>query len=462
VNSGKPLHFKTLEWQRGFLVYITRTYPSLVPYLKGIHLTLDSWRPNRDNEGWKAHDQATFHVSGDTQACFEDNQQPPEYVMPVSRLATDLRGLATLFQYPSPPKRVVRSKAIVVAWYGFGDASGAGFGDALISDTGVHYRYGVWGDDLSDKSSNYRELFNLTEAMEEHVAALRFPHLANLVNSVDIQARNGILTQAEIFLFTDNAVAEGAFYKGTSTNKQLFELVLRLKQLEFNYQLRLHVIHVAGLRMQAQGTDALSRGSPFMVDILHQVPLNLTACQRSPSIFQWCQSWLPSAFTLTPLIERDWFFKGHGLGGGSVNLDGLWTPTPLAADTHAFLWCPPPAIGDIAIEQLSFSRHKRPMFTHVFVCPRLMTHLWRKRLFRHADIVFTLPVGCRPGIWPANMFEPLVVGIFLPYLPVAPWSRRNTREVLDVACQLSQVWDRPQGDERPLLRQLWSLPGGSL
>jgi hypothetical protein len=38
---------KKLESIRGFLVYIARTYPTMVPYLKGIHLTLDSWRANR-------------------------------------------------------------------------------------------------------------------------------------------------------------------------------------------------------------------------------------------------------------------------------------------------------------------------------------------------------------------------------------------------------------------------------
>ena len=47
------LHFKTLEKSRGFLVYLSRTYPSITPYLKGIHLTLDSWRHNRDQDGWK-------------------------------------------------------------------------------------------------------------------------------------------------------------------------------------------------------------------------------------------------------------------------------------------------------------------------------------------------------------------------------------------------------------------------
>ena len=54
VVEGKGyVNFKDMEKRRGFLVYVTRTYPSMVPYLKGIHLTLDSWRPQRDADGWK-------------------------------------------------------------------------------------------------------------------------------------------------------------------------------------------------------------------------------------------------------------------------------------------------------------------------------------------------------------------------------------------------------------------------
>ena len=47
------LDHKQLERDRGFLIYLSRTYRSMCPYLKGIHLTLDSWRKGRDNEGWK-------------------------------------------------------------------------------------------------------------------------------------------------------------------------------------------------------------------------------------------------------------------------------------------------------------------------------------------------------------------------------------------------------------------------
>jgi len=53
VGQQIPMAYKQLESYRGTLVYQSRTYPALVPHFKGIHLTLDSWMPNRDSEGWK-------------------------------------------------------------------------------------------------------------------------------------------------------------------------------------------------------------------------------------------------------------------------------------------------------------------------------------------------------------------------------------------------------------------------
>jgi hypothetical protein len=53
LDQNASLIHKVLKSQCGFLVYLTRTYPSLVSYLKGIHLTLDSWWPGQDSEGWR-------------------------------------------------------------------------------------------------------------------------------------------------------------------------------------------------------------------------------------------------------------------------------------------------------------------------------------------------------------------------------------------------------------------------
>ena len=55
-SDGVPppdlIHFKTTEKFVGFLVYVVGTYTIFTPYLKGIYLTLNNWRPGRTADGW--------------------------------------------------------------------------------------------------------------------------------------------------------------------------------------------------------------------------------------------------------------------------------------------------------------------------------------------------------------------------------------------------------------------------
>jgi hypothetical protein len=60
-----------LEKDRGFLIYVARTFPALKPYLKGFHLTLDGWRKNRDKDGWKKK-------KGFEEVYFADDDEPLE------------------------------------------------------------------------------------------------------------------------------------------------------------------------------------------------------------------------------------------------------------------------------------------------------------------------------------------------------------------------------------------------
>jgi hypothetical protein len=88
-----------------------------------------------------------------------------------------------------------------------------------------------------------------------------------------------------VFIFTDNSTSEAVFWKGTSTSPLLFELVVRLRKLEMDHSILLHVVHVAGKRMIDQGTDGLSRadhstGVVVGRDIHHWVPLNKGALER--------------------------------------------------------------------------------------------------------------------------------------------------------------------------------------
>jgi hypothetical protein len=103
-----------------------------------------------------------------------------------------------------------------------------------------------------------------------------FRELTNLVDSIEQGVSCGELTNTELFLFTDNTTAEGAYYKGNSPSRPLFEQILRLRRLEMVATLRLHVIHVAGTQMIQQGTDGLSRGFRFGYAA---VPRAVTPCR---------------------------------------------------------------------------------------------------------------------------------------------------------------------------------------
>jgi hypothetical protein len=157
----------------------------------------------------------------------------PTSVKAVPRLKDDLRALKTLTESETPPLRLVRPSTVRSVRYGFGDASGAGFGSTLSAPGAILYRHGIWGDDDSARSSNWRELTNLVEKLE-------------------LEAMEGRLRGCEIFLFTDNSMAEAAFFKGTSSSILLFNLVLRLRKLEVDQQCLLHLVHVAGTRMIGQ------------------------------------------------------------------------------------------------------------------------------------------------------------------------------------------------------------------
>ncbi len=319
---------KELERIRGFLVYVIRTYPSFTPFLKGIHLTLDSWRPNRGEDGWKVILDMHQHLGLECSAATYPSTPPP-FVTGVPRLKSDLQALHQLLSPPNPPRRVIRSTQVMIVIYGYGDASGHGFGSTFYTPTGLKYRYGLWGRDASHQSSNFRELANLVQAASLELQDT-FPNLTLLVDSVSSQIISDHSQSTELFLFTDNIVAEGAFYKGTSSNPLLFELIVHLWQLETHYSLTLHVVHVSGQRMQAQGMDGLSRGNLDIGTLrgeqfLDFVPLHLDALQHSTNLIPWIQSWSPGLHLL-PLTPLDWFRRGQGIIGDDFNSDGVWIP----------------------------------------------------------------------------------------------------------------------------------------
>ncbi len=105
----------------------------------------------------------------------------------------------------------MRPTQVVQVFYGFGDASGKQFG-ALLSQNyncrarlakgtkgqnGVRFRIGLWSAEEEEESSNYKEL-------------------KNLVDTVDEEAKAGHLRNCKFFLFIDNSTAESYFYRVSS------------------------------------------------------------------------------------------------------------------------------------------------------------------------------------------------------------------------------------------------------
>ena len=76
----------------------------------------------------------TFSGTGSSSA-----QQPPCRVSFTYRMKDDLEALFQMTRDASPPKRRVRSLRVVRATYGFGDASGDGFGAAILLPDGKIY-----------------------------------------------------------------------------------------------------------------------------------------------------------------------------------------------------------------------------------------------------------------------------------------------------------------------------------
>lgn len=122
---------KELEHDRGFLVHLSMIYLSLASFLKGFHLTLESWRPDRNKDDWKLPvnewSRLKQYLVDKEELEFEfpiDYSQAPSLVMVVPRFLYDLQALKSLLSDQTPPMHVVRSKRLKSIAMSFVNASG--------------------------------------------------------------------------------------------------------------------------------------------------------------------------------------------------------------------------------------------------------------------------------------------------------------------------------------------------
>lgn len=291
-GSTDLIHFKTTERLVGFIVYVCQTYTALIPYLKGIYLTLNSWRNGRDKEGWLTAEACLAARKGENQK----DGNPPDWVKVISRLEIDIKALMKLTCYEAPPDIPIHASNPNPV-YIVSDASGSGFGTCLViqGNDVIYTEFGKWTKEVTEqRSSNFCESSNL------------LIRLKNLLQDGKIERGS------EVFIVMDNAVAESTFFKGSSKSSSLHDLIVELQRLEMEGDLIVRLVWISGKRMIKIGVDGLSCGdfsSGVMAGdkLLKHLPFNESALDRCPFVLDHITSWVPDPQAWNVAIPEFWF-----------------------------------------------------------------------------------------------------------------------------------------------------------
>ena len=238
----------------------------------------------------------------------------PISVILASRLKDELEALVFLLERSFANRVHMRLTSTGFVHYGMGDASGNEYGTAIHVEGKLHFRCGEWSMKEGELSSNYRKLNNLVVAVEKLY-------------------KEGLLKDYELFLFTYNFVVYCAYYKGFSSSRALFLLVLGLRKIQMAGDMIIHLIHISGLRITSV-IDGLpigvcNEGVMSGVPMLNFLPLHLSVDERSSKVIPWIKSVWNSDINLDHYCPNDWYGKVLSKGN--------------------FIWTPPSAAGDAAL-----------------------------------------------------------------------------------------------------------------
>ncbi len=156
------------------------------------------------------------------------------------------------------------------------------------------------------------------------------------------------------------------------------------------------------------------------------------------------------------LVPYQRFREGHGIIGGKMNTHGFLIPMH-AKNRCVYIWCPPPIIADITLEECMKSVHKQMDAYHLFLIPRLYTPCG----FACSTSFVTLSFNSlRARAIGRTMHKPLFFGNSLPLLCRQPWTLRGIPLLvgLERSLHLHHVLSQGEGDGQDILHKLLLVP----
>ena len=264
----------------------------------------------------------------------------------------------------------LRGKVIVAIWrrnlriiclcitvlYGFGDASGTVLGVIFTCGSGFSYRIGVLGSNDSAQSSNWNEVTNSVESLEE-------------------EALTGNLDKSKVFFLTDNSSVELCSVKGLSTSPKLLELIIRPQRLTTTQVICIHIFHLAGARMISQGTDRVSRGflgEGIMAGHPMQsfIPIHFSALDRSAQLGSWIKRcWASLSVICLEPCDLVWCDSQHWR---RMDLRMGWLLLSLNSGYKINLRNLPMFAVDISVRTAEGQKQTPYVHSHILLCQTLL------------------------------------------------------------------------------------------
>ena len=270
---------------------------------------------------------------------------------------------------------------------------------------------GKWSPYVHHFSSNWKELHTLLST------------LSHLESDGEVQPEG-----TTVFYFTDNLTTYWIAASSTSPSPELHRLIEVIRRKEIALACHLEVIHVPGLVMIQQGTDALSRGVWMSALHSHLASSEITTAIFAPfpfdgALVQEYVDMLPLIHHPTRRWRRGWW-------------DQKWNPQ------HVFhgltVWHPPPELARQLIIFVLECWAECPLTTSaLFFIPRTVPSFWRGFCKAFIELPTLFPHQ-RPLRVPPKINIPSIVLYLPPHVRMLP-----SRDRLDRSPSSSQErWHR--------------------